>query len=220
MSSLDNKNEYDLTEAMIESIDYSQVKGGSFFEFYQRVLDILFSIVALTIGLPIILIAAIFIKIEDGGDIFYKQERSGRYGRPFYCVKLRSMRPDAEKFGAQWAEKDDPRVTKVGAFIRKTRIDEIPQIFNILVGDMSLIGPRPERPVFVREFTEKNPNFVDRLAIKPGLTGWAQVNGGYEISPDEKLVYDVYYIRNRSFVLDMKIIFMTIRVVLTGDGAR
>ena len=130
------------------------------------------------------------------------------------------MRTDAEKFGAQWAEKDDPRVTKVGKFIRKTRIDEIPQLFNIFKGDMGIIGPRPERPGFTKEFEETYGHFVYRLAIKPGLTGWAQVNGGYEIDPGEKLKYDIYYIKNRSLLLDIKIVFMTVKVIFTGDGAR
>ena len=130
------------------------------------------------------------------------------------------MRTDAEKFGAQWAEKDDPRITKVGKFIRKTRIDEIPQLFNILRGDMGIIGPRPERPMFTVQFDEKIPGFINRLSVKPGLTGWAQVNGGYEATPAEKLEDDLYYIKNRSFLLDMKIIFKTVGVVLTGHGAR
>ena len=134
--------------------------------------------------------------------------------------KLRSMRTDAEKFGAQWAEKNDPRITKVGKFIRKTRIDEIPQLFNILKGDMSIIGPRPERPEFTQEFNEEIPGFINRLAVKPGLTGWAQINGGYDITPQEKLVEDIYYIENRSILLDFKIILKTVKVVLTGHGAR
>ena len=166
------------------------------------------------------MIAGIFIKLEDKGPILYKQERLGKHGKEFYVYKLRSMRTDAEKFGAQWAEKDDPRVTKVGKFIRKTRIDEIPQLFNIFKGDMGIIGPRPERPGFTKEFEETYGHFVYRLAIKPGLTGWAQVNGGYEIDPGEKLKYDIYYIKNRSLLLDIKIVFMTVKVIFTGDGAR
>ena len=115
--------------------------------------------------------------------------------------------------------KDDPRITKVGRFIRKTRIDEIPQLFNILKGDMSLIGPRPERPQFTEQFNREIPGFINRLAVKPGLTGWAQVNGGYDMTPAEKLVEDIYYIKNRSVLLDFKIIFKTVAVVLTGDGS-
>ncbi|MDU7966052.1 MAG: sugar transferase, partial [Paeniclostridium sordellii] len=135
--------------------------------------------------------------------------------------KLRSMRVDAEKYGGvQWAQKDDPRITKIGKFIRKTRIDEIPQLFNILKGDMSLIGPRPERPELTYKFNKEIPGFIDRLVIKPGLTGLAQVNGGYDISPEEKLKWDIIYIKNRNIFLDISIIFKTIGVVFTGEGAR
>ncbi|HGM3508535.1 TPA: sugar transferase [Clostridioides difficile] len=201
-------------------IDYSIVKGTVLFDLYQRIMDLVLAIIGLVIGLPLIAIFGILIKIEDKGPITYKQERLGKCGRRFYIYKLRSMRTDAEKFGAQWAEKDDPRITKVGKFIRKTRIDEIPQLFNILKGDMGLIGPRPERPNFTVQFNEEIPGFVNRLAIKPGLTGWAQVNGGYEITPEEKLKEDIYYIKNRSILLDFKILFKTVKVVLTGDGAR
>ena len=204
----------------IDSIDYGIVKGGVIFDFYQRVLNILLSLIGLAIGIPLIIIFGIRIKIEDNGPITYKQERLGKGGKRFYIYKLRSMRTDAEKFGAQWAEKDDPRITKVGRFIRKTRIDEIPQLFNILKGDMSLIGPRPERPQFTEQFNREIPGFINRLAVKPGLTGWAQVNGGYDMTQAEKLVEDIYYIKNRSVLLDFKIIFKTVAVVLTGDGAR
>jgi len=202
------------------SIDYSNVKGNILFDVYQRVLDIILSVIGLLVGIPLMIIFGILIKIEDNGPITYKQERLGKGGKRFYIYKLRSMRTDAEKFGAQWAEKDDPRITKVGKFIRKTRIDEIPQLFNILKGDMSIIGPRPERPSFTEEFNQEIPGFIDRLAVKPGLTGWAQVNGGYEITPREKLIEDIYYIKNRSILLDLKILFKTVKVVLTGDGAR
>ena len=213
-------NEDKNLQDFIDSIDYGIVKGGVIFDFYQRVLNILLSLIGLAIGIPLVIIFGIRIKIEDNGPITYKQERLGKGGKRFYIYKLRSMRTDAEKFGAQWAEKDDPRITKVGRFIRKTRIDEIPQLFNILKGDMSLIGPRPERPQFTEQFNREIPGFINRLAVKPGLTGWAQVNGGYDMTPAEKLVEDIYYIKNRSVLLDFKIIFKTVAVVLTGDGAR
>ena len=203
-----------------DSIDYSNVNGNMLFDIYQRVLDIVLSVIGLLIGIPLMVIFGILIKVEDNGPITYKQERLGKGGKKFYIYKLRSMRTDAEKFGAQWAEKDDPRITKVGKFIRKTRIDEIPQLFNILKGDMSIIGPRPERPSFTEEFNQEIPGFINRLAVKPGLTGWAQVNGGYEITPEEKLKEDIFYIKNRSILLDLKILFKTVQVVLTGDGAR
>lgn len=130
------------------------------------------------------------------------------------------MNINSEKNGEQWAEKNDSRITKVGAIIRKTRIDEIPQLFNVLKGDMSIIGPRPERPNFTKEFNEQIPGFIERLKIKPGITGWAQVNGGYEISPKDKLRYDMYYIENKNLILDFLVIIKTVKVVLTGDGAR
>ncbi|MCE9675455.1 exopolysaccharide biosynthesis polyprenyl glycosylphosphotransferase [Paraclostridium bifermentans] len=191
------------------------------YEIYKRVLDIISSLLGLIIGLPIIMIVAILIKIEDRGPIFYTQERLGKDEKKFLVYKIRSMRVDAEKYGgAQWAQKDDPRVTKIGKFIRKTRIDEIPQLFNILKGDMSLIGPRPERPELTYEFNKEIPGFVDRLHIKPGLTGLAQVNGGYDISPKDKLKWDMIYIKNRSIYIDCIIILKTIRVIFTGDGAR
>ena len=158
--------------------------------------------------------------LESPGNPFYVQSRMGLMGKEFNLIKLRSMRTDAEKNGAQWADKNDPRITKVGRFIRKTRIDELPQIFNVLKGDMSIIGPRPERQIFVEEFVKYIPDFPKRLEVKPGLTGWAQVNGGYEILPEQKLELDLYYINNKSLILDILIILKTIQIVLTGEGAR
>ena len=134
--------------------------------------------------------------------------------------KLRSMRLDAEANGAQMAEEDDPRITKIGRFIRKTRIDELRQVINVFKGDMSIIGPRPERPIFVVQFNEEIPGFIERLRVKPGITGWAQVNGGYDISTKEKLDLDMYYINHQSIFLDMKILFKTIKIIFTGEGAR
>ncbi|AJI09842.1 MULTISPECIES: sugar transferase [Bacillus cereus group] len=186
----------------------------------KYLLDVMFSLVGLIVLMPIILIFSILIILESPGSPFYLQERLGLNGKRFKVIKLRSMRSDAEKNGAKWAEKNDPRVTKIGLFIRKTRIDELPQLFNILKGDMSLVGPRPERPIFTEEFERDIPGFKKRLEVKPGLTGWAQVNGGYEITPREKLNLDVYYINHASIILDFKIIIKTIRVVITGDGAR
>lgn len=199
----------------------TKIKNEFGFNLYKRIFDIIASCIGLLIGTPILVIFGIAIICEDGGPIFYKQERLGLYGKKFFVYKLRSMRIDAEKIGgAQWAQKNDPRITKVGKIIRKTRIDEIPQLINILSGDMSLIGPRPERPELTYKFEEEIPGFIDRLSVKPGLTGWAQVNGGYEISPQEKLTLDLEYIRNKSIIMDLKIILKTIKVVLTGDGAR
>ncbi|MEG2789546.1 MAG: exopolysaccharide biosynthesis polyprenyl glycosylphosphotransferase [Romboutsia sp.] len=209
-----NTNELDYQEIV-------KVKDKKFYSIYKRILDIILSIFGLIIGIPLVIIFGIIVKIEDKGPIFYNQKRLGLNGNVFYIYKIRSMKIDAEQLsGAQWAQQNDPRITKVGKFIRKTRIDEIPQLINILVGDMSIIGPRPERPELTYEFNKNIPGFINRLAVKPGLTGWAQVNGGYEISPEEKLHYDLEYINNRSVLMDIKIIIKTFKVVVTGDGAR
>ena len=130
------------------------------------------------------------------------------------------MRQDAERDGPRWAEKYDPRVTRVGRVLRKTRMDELPQLWNILRGEMSFVGPRPERKYFYAAFEERLPGFSRRMAVKPGLTGWAQVNGGYDLQPPDKLVYDMEYIRKRSLALDARCLFMTVRIVLGGHGAR
>ncbi|MEI2313487.1 sugar transferase [Bacillus nitratireducens] len=186
----------------------------------KYVLDVIFALLGLIILAPVILIFSLLIIVESPGSPFYLQERLGLHGKKFKVFKLRSMTNDAEKNGAKWAEKNDPRITKIGAFIRKTRIDELPQLFNILKGDMSLVGPRPERPMFTEKFEKEIPGFKKRLKVKPGLTGWAQVNGGYEITPKEKINLDVYYINNASIILDFRIIIKTVKVVITGDGAR
>jgi exopolysaccharide biosynthesis polyprenyl glycosylphosphotransferase len=188
--------------------------------YLKRIFDVFFALIGLVLALPIILITMIAIKLESPGPALFYQERVGEKGRVFKVIKLRSMTVDAEKNGAQWAQKNDPRVTKVGAFIRKTRIDELPQLINVLKGEMSIIGPRPERPIFTEKFEREIPGFSQRLAVKPGLTGWAQINGGYDISPREKLMYDLYYIRNMSLLLDLKIAIKTIKVIFTGEGAR
>ncbi|MGE7940068.1 sugar transferase [Bacillus paramycoides] len=186
----------------------------------KYVLDVIFASIGLIVLAPVILIFSLLIVLESPGSPFYLQERLGLHGKRFKVIKLRSMRNDAEKNGAKWAEKNDPRITKIGLFIRKTRIDELPQLFNILKGEMSLVGPRPERPMFTEKFEHEIPGFKKRLEVKPGLTGWAQVNGGYEITPKEKLNLDVYYINYASIILDFKIIIKTVKVVITGDGAR
>ena len=211
---------YGFSNGISEELDYSIVNDSFLFKIYHRVLDIIIGIVGLVISIPILIIFGIMIKKEDGGPIFYKQDRLGKDGKVIFIYKLRSMRVDAEKNGAVWAEKNDPRITKVGRFIRKTRIDEIPQFLNILKGEMSIIGPRPERPTLTMEFNEKIPGFINRLVVKPGLTGYAQVNGGYDISPEDKIKDDLYYIRNRSVFLDLGILLKTVKVVLTGEGAR
>lgn len=187
---------------------------------FKRLTDFFFSIVLLVFAIPICLISAIFIILETNGNPLYIQERVGLNGEKFKIYKLRSMYSDAEKDGHKWAEIEDSRITKVGSIIRKTRIDELPQLINIIRGEMAIIGPRPERPEFIEEFLKDIPDFNDRLAVKPGITGWAQVNGGYELSPKEKLKYDQYYIKHENFKLDVLILFKTIKVVFTGEGSR
>lgn len=205
-----------ITENVISS---TKVNSGSYI-YIKRIMDILFVLICSPFALFLIGIFGILIKIESPGPVFFKQERVGLNGKYFKIIKLRSMHQDAEKNGAVWAQRNDPRVTKVGKFIRNTRIDELPQLFNVLKGEMSIIGPRPERPIFTAEFEKKYPGFTRRLAVKPGLTGWAQINGGYDISPKEKLELDLYYIENLSANLDIKIALKTIKVIITGDGAR
>ena len=186
----------------------------------KRILGLLISIPSLLLIIPICLIACIFIVIESSGNPIYIQERIGLNGQSFSIYKLRSMYQDAEKNGHKWASKNDTRITKVGRFIRKTRIDELPQIINVIKGEMSIIGPRPERPEFINEFLKDIPNFNERLAVRPGITGWAQVNGGYELTPKDKLVYDIFYINHESIKLDFLILLKTIKVMVTGNGSR
>lgn len=204
----------------IQKLNGQDVKKSAYVKI-KRLLDIIGSLVLLIPSIIPILIFGILIKLETPGKMFYSQERVGYMGKPIYITKLRSMFQDAEKkSGAMWATKNDARVTRVGSFIRKTRIDELPQLFSVLKGDLSLIGPRPERPMFTEEFSKDIPGFEQRLRITPGLSGWAQVNGGYDATPSEKLVDDMYYIEHVSALLDFKILFKTISVVLTGRGAR
>lgn len=189
----------------------------------KRFLDIVIGGFIGLCSLPVCLLAALAIKLDDHGPIFYSQERIGLYGKPFTVYKFRTMRTDAEKFGAQWATKDDPRITKIGKFLRKTRIDELPQILCVLKGDMSMVGPRPERAVFIGKLREQIPFYISRLKMKPGLTGWAQVRHHYDTSIEDvqiKLQYDMYYYENMSLLLDFQILVRTVYVVLTGKGAQ
>ena len=186
----------------------------------KRMIGLLISVLLLILIIPICLIACFFIIIESSGNPIYIQERVGLNGQKFIMYKLRSMYLNAEKDGHQWAVKNDHRITRVGRFIRRTRIDEFPQIINIIKGEMSFIGPRPERPEFVSEFLNYIPDFNERLVIPPGITGWAQVNGGYDLTPNEKLKFDKYYIEHESFKLDSLILLKTIKVIFTGHGSR
>ncbi|MCK6396020.1 TIGR03013 family XrtA/PEP-CTERM system glycosyltransferase [Zoogloea sp.] len=189
----------------------------------KRVFDIVASLGLLILAAPVMVLAALLIVIEDGAPVFYRQERVGLGGRLFKVTKFRSMRRDAERDGKpRWASANDDRVTRIGRFIRKVRIDELPQLFNVLKGDMSLVGPRPERPFFVDQLTRDIPFYAVRHCVKPGVTGWAQVRYQYGSSVDDainKLQYDLYYVKNHTLFLDTVVLFETVRVVLTGDGA-
>ncbi len=190
----------------------------------KRAMDASLAAVGLIVSLPLFPLIALFIKLDSPGPIFYRQERLGRGGKPFWLIKFRSMRADAEQqTGPVWAGADDWRVTRVGRVLRRARLDELPQLFNVLHGEMSLVGPRPERPHFVAELQEKIPFYIHRLAVKPGVTGWAQVNYRYGASVEdamEKLQYDFYYIKNLSIFLDLVILLQTVQTVLLAKGSR
>lgn len=197
---------------------------GSFKDMTKRIFDIVASGLLLLVTLPVVLTTALLIWIESGVPVLYRQERVGEYGRAFNVLKFRSMRKDAERDGVpQWAKKQDDRVTRVGRIIRMLRIDELPQIFNVLKGDMSFVGPRPERPFFVKELTQKIPYYPSRHTVKPGITGWAQIRYPYGATVDDamqKLQYDLYYVKNHTMFLDLIILFQTAQTVLFGKGAR
>lgn len=195
-------------------------QAGKAYLFVKRAFDIAASVLAGIIMLLPMLIIAALIRLDSHGAALFRQERLGKGGKPFIIIKFRTMREDAEANGPQWAETNDVRCTKFGRFLRHTHLDELPQIWNILKGDMSIVGPRPERAYFYDKFEAFVPGFRDRLAVRPGLTGLAQVNGGYELGPEEKIVYDMRYINNRSVWMDMGCIAKTVRVVLFGNGAR
>jgi len=190
----------------------------------KRVFDVGFSLFLLVLTLPLMAVTALAIRLDSPGPVFYRQVRTGLFGASFTLFKFRSMAVDAEAAGApQWARVRDPRITRSGAFIRATRIDELPQLINVLRGEMSLIGPRPERPMFVAELSQAIPFYNHRERVKPGLTGWAQVNYPYGASVEdarEKLAYDLYYVKNRGVLLDLVILFSTVRVILFREGAR
>lgn len=188
-----------------------------------RAFDVLVSLGLLVLTLPLMLLTALLIRLDSPGPALYRQERVGLGGASFTLLKFRSMRADAEMRGPTWAQAKDPRVTRVGQFIRKVRIDELPQLLNVLRGEMSFVGPRPERPHFVEQLTAAIPHYRERNLVKPGVTGWAQVNYPYGASIEDarmKLSYDLYYVRNRSLLLDFLILVATVRVILFQEGAR
>jgi lipopolysaccharide/colanic/teichoic acid biosynthesis glycosyltransferase len=188
----------------------------------ERSTDVVCGVIGLALTAPLMLIAALAIVLESPGPVLYSQERVGRYGRTFRMPKLRTMIPEAEADGqAVWAQEDDPRVTRVGSFLRRARLDEAPQFWNVLRGEMSLIGPRPERPEFVALLSSKIPMYQERHVVRPGITGWAQVQFRYGASIEDaakKLEYDMYYIQNRSFFLHILILIKTAVVVLRFEG--
>jgi lipopolysaccharide/colanic/teichoic acid biosynthesis glycosyltransferase len=189
----------------------------------KRTLDLAVAAAGVLLSAPLLAAAALAVRLGSPGPVFYRQERVGRHGRIFTITKLRTMRPDAEDGAPRWAEDRDPRVTPVGRLLRRTRIDELPQIFSVLAGDMSFVGPRPERPFFVERLKVQIPWYGLREAVRPGLTGWAQLRYPYGASVEDakaKLEYDLYYLKNASVFLDISILFHTVRHVLTGRGAR
>lgn len=196
---------------------------GTMDRILKRMLDLAVSIAVLLVTAPTLLVAALAVKLGDGGPVFYRQDRVSRGGRVFRIVKLRTMTTNAEQGGAVWAAKADPRITAVGSLLRRTRLDELPQLFNVLRGDMAFVGPRPERPEFIHELAAKLPLYEDRHLMRAGLTGWAQVNYPYGASLNDarsKLSYDLFYIKNFSILFDLRIILQTLRVVFWPGGVR
>ena len=222
----------DMLELMTSRVRLKEVEGVPFIKIkavplstwniiLKRGFDLVFSTFILLLSSPLFLILAALIKLESKGPVFYRQERVGLDRRSFHLIKFRSMLADAEKgTGPVWASKDDPRTTRVGKYLRRFSLDELPQLFSVLKGDMSLVGPRPERPHFVEQFRKEIPKYLDRHRVKTGMTGWAQVNGLRGNAPiEERTKYDVYYVENWSIVFDLKIILKTIRAVLFGKDA-
>lgn len=222
-----------LEKATAENIDFSIDNDKVFYkvgqvlfeekklyDFVKRAFDVCASVLAIAVLAIPMLIVALLVKVTSKGPVIYKQERLGKDGKAFMLYKFRSMREDAEKDGAKWAEEEDDRCTPIGIFLRKSHIDELPQLFNILAGDMSVVGPRPEREYFYKEFETYIEGFSQRLCVKPGLSGYAQVNGGYDLSPEQKILFDLEYIEKRTIWIDIKIIFMTFKVVFSLKGAR
>lgn len=203
--------------------DLGSLLPSKSYQFTKRLLDIALVLISLPLVFPVMLITAVLIVLESRGGVFFLQERVGQGGAPFIVYKFRSMSQDSEKAGAQFAQANDMRVTRIGKVIRKTRIDELPQFFNVLKGEMSLIGPRPEQKKFVDDFKKDIPFYDYRHIVKPGISGWAQVVHGYAADTEDtkvKLEHDFYYIKNFSFSLDLLIFFKTIQTMLTGFGAR
>lgn len=204
----------------VYQVEPVRVNAGAGYRFLKRAFDFLVSLALLILLAAPMMILSILICLDSPGPAIYRQERLGLNGKSFFIYKFRTMVLDAERDGPQWAREDDTRCTRLGRLLRKCRVDELPQLINVLKNDMSLVGPRPERAYFYREFETYIHGFSERLKVKPGITGWAQVNGGYTLLPEEKIVYDVEYIENQSVWMDLKCMLMTFRVVFTHHGAR
>lgn len=203
----------------LENLD---IATQTLYETIKRIFDIVISVVLLVVLIWLIPIIALIIILESGRPVLFTQTRTGLLGKPYLAMKFRSMVQNAETAGPQWAQKNDPRVTKFGNFLRKSRLDEIPQLINVIRGEMSFVGPRPERPEFVQELRKKIPFYNERHLVKPGLTGWAQINFPYGASEQdalEKLQYDLYYAKNRTFTFDIAIILKTIKTILSASGS-
>ena len=192
--------------------------------FLKRIIDVILSFFMLLLLLPVFFITALLIKLDSKGTVFFSQERVGENGKTYMVHKFRSMAANAEEHsGPVWAQDDDSRITRVGGYIRKLRIDEIPQLWNVLKGQMSFVGPRPEREYFIKKLEAVIPYYAQRFSVKPGITGWAQVRYGYGASVEdaiEKLNYDLFYIKNMSIFMDLIIVLRTVKIVLFGKGAR
>lgn len=218
------KGKLDLATLDPADLDQSRlISGGALPHYAKRITDIALSLTMLLFMLPLLVVVAVLVRIDSPGPAFYRQTRVGFRGRQITVVKFRTMRIDAEKFGAQWAAENDPRITRLGRFLRRTRIDEIPQVWPILTGEMSFVGPRPERPEFTTQLEAEIDHFDLRHRVKPGLTGWAQVNAPYGASVEDtrkKLAYDLYYIKHQSLLLDWFIVIKTLRVAVLGVGSR
>ena len=222
----------DMYDIMVGNVKMMNVFGSPLMEIYpeimapweqfvKRSMDIAISILVLIILSPMYLLIAIIIKLDSKGPVFFLQERIGIHGKPFQIIKFRSMYTDAEKFGPSLSRENDPRITRIGKFLRKTRLDEFPQFYNVLIGDMSIVGPRPERQFFIDQIVQKAPHYVHLHKVRPGITSWGQVKYGYAENVDqmiERLKYDILYIENMSLLLDLKIIVYTVLIVIEGRG--
>ena len=204
----------------IEKVDDIVFEKKPVYDTAKRLFDIFASLAAIIVLAIPMIIVAIAVKMDSSGPVVYAQERLTKDGRKFTLYKFRTMCENAEKNGAQWAEVNDCRITRLGSLLRKTRMDETLQFFNVLKGDMAIIGPRPEREIFHKDFCEKIEKWNDRLYVRQGITGLAQVTGGYDLMPQDKLVHDLEYIKNRSVWLDIKIMWKTVAIVFTHKGAR